>query len=176
MERDTQIFDIIERENQRQLHGIELIASENFVSPQVMQAMGSCLTNKYAEGYPGHRYYGGCQIVDLAEQLAIDRVKQLFGAEYANVQPHSGAQANMAVFMACMKPGDKFLGLNLSHGGHLSHGSPVNFSGLVFKALEYNVSAETGLVDYEQMEQVARAERPKQIGRASGRERVCQYV
>ena len=130
MERDTQIFDIIERENQRQLHGIELIASENFVSPQVMQAMGSCLTNKYAEGYPGHRYYGGCQIVDLAEQLAIDRVKQLFGAEYANVQPHSGAQANMAVFMACMKPGDKFLGLNLSHGGHLSHGSPVNFSGV----------------------------------------------
>ncbi len=177
MERDTQIFDIIERENQRQLHGIELIASENFVSPQVMQAMGSCLTNKYAEGYPGHRYYGGCQIVDLAEQLAIDRVKQLFGAEYANVQPHSGAQANMAVFMACMKPGDKFLGLNLSHGGHLSHGSPVNFSGLVFKALEYNVSAETGLVDYEQMEQVARAERPKLIiGGASAYSREWDYA
>ena len=177
MERDTQIFEIIERENQRQLHGIELIASENFVSPQVMQAMGSCLTNKYAEGYPGHRYYGGCQIVDLAEQLAIDRVKQLFGAEYANVQPHSGAQANMAVFMACMKPGDKFLGLNLSHGGHLSHGSPVNFSGLVFKALEYNVSAETGLVDYEQMEQVARAERPKLIiGGASAYSREWDYA
>ncbi len=177
MERDTQIFDIIERENQRQLHGIELIASENFVSPQVMQAMGSCLTNKYAEGYPGHRYYGGCQIVDLAEQLAIDRVRQLFGAEYANVQPHSGAQANMAVFMACMKPGDKFLGLNLSHGGHLSHGSPVNFSGLVFKALEYNVSAETGLVDYEQMEQVARAERPKLIiGGASAYSREWDYA
>ncbi|WP_290379814.1 serine hydroxymethyltransferase [uncultured Muribaculum sp.] len=177
MERDTQIFDIIERENQRQLHGIELIASENFVSPQVMQAMGSCLTNKYAEGYPGHRYYGGCQIVDLAEQLAIDRVKQLFGAEYANVQPHSGAQANMAVFMACMKPGDKFLGLNLSHGGHLSHGSPVNFSGLVFKALEYNVSAATGLVDYEQMEQVARAERPKLIiGGASAYSREWDYA
>ena len=177
MERDTQIFNIIERENQRQLHGIELIASENFVSPQVMQAMGSCLTNKYAEGYPGHRYYGGCQIVDLAEQLAIDRVKQLFGAEYANVQPHSGAQANMAVFMACMKPGDKFLGLNLSHGGHLSHGSPVNFSGLVFKALEYNVSAETGLVDYEQMEQVARAERPKLIiGGASAYSREWDYA
>ncbi len=177
MERDTQIFNIIERENQRQLHGIELIASEIFVSPQVMQAMGSCLTNKYAEGYPGHRYYGGCQIVDLAEQLAIDRVKQLFGAEYANVQPHSGAQANMAVFMACMKPGDKFLGLNLSHGGHLSHGSPVNFSGLVFKALEYNVSAETGLVDYEQMEQVARAERPKLIiGGASAYSREWDYA
>lgn len=177
MERDTQIFDIIEREHQRQLHGIELIASENFVSEQVMQAMGSCLTNKYAEGYPGHRYYGGCQVVDLAEQLAIDRVKQIFGAEYANVQPHSGAQANMAVFMACLKPGDKFLGLNLSHGGHLSHGSPVNFSGLVFKALEYNVSAETGLVDYDQMEQVARAERPKLIiGGASAYSREWDYA
>lgn len=177
MERDTQIFDIIEREHQRQLHGIELIASENFVSEQVMQAMGSCLTNKYAEGYPGHRYYGGCQIVDLAEQLAIDRVKQVFGAEYANVQPHSGAQANMAVFMACLKPGDKFLGLNLSHGGHLSHGSPVNFSGLVFNALEYNVSAETGLVDYDQMEQVARAERPKLIiGGASAYSREWDYA
>lgn len=177
MERDTQIFDIIEREHQRQLHGIELIASENFVSEQVMQAMGSCLTNKYAEGYPGHRYYGGCQIVDLAEQLAIDRVKQIFGAEYANVQPHSGAQANMAVFMACLKPGDKFLGLNLSHGGHLSHGSPVNFSGLVFNALEYNVSAETGLVDYDQMEQVARAERPKLIiGGASAYSREWDYA
>jgi len=160
---DNQIFDIINQEHCRQAKGIELIASENFVSDQVMKAMGSCLTNKYAEGYPGHRYYGGCQIVDMAEQLAIDRIKKLFGAEYANVQPHSGAQANMAVFMACLKPGDKFLGLNLSHGGHLSHGSPVNFSGLVFKALEYNVSAETGLVDYDQMEEVAHRERPKLI-------------
>lgn len=177
MERDTEIFDIIEREHQRQLKGIELIASENFVSEQVMQAMGSCLTNKYAEGYPGHRYYGGCQVVDMAEQLAIDRLKKLFGAEYANVQPHSGAQANMAVFMACLKPGDKFLGLNLSHGGHLSHGSPVNFSGLVFNALEYNVSAETGLVDYEQMEEVARRERPRLIiGGASAYSREWDYA
>ena len=177
MERDTEIFDIIEQEHQRQLHGIELIASENFVSDQVMKAMGSCLTNKYAEGYPGHRYYGGCQVVDLAEQLAIDRVKKLFGAEYANVQPHPGAQANMAVFMACLKPGDKFLGLNLSHGGHLSHGSPVNFSGLVFQALEYNVSHETGLVDYEQMEEVARRERPKLIiGGASAYSREWDYA
>ncbi len=177
MERDTAIFDIISQEHKRQLKGIELIASENFVSDQVMQAMGSCLTNKYAEGYPGHRYYGGCQVVDLAEQLAIDRVKELFGAEYANVQPHSGAQANMAVFMACLKPGDKFLGLNLSHGGHLSHGSPVNFSGLVFHALEYNVSAETGLIDYEQMEEVARRERPKLIiGGASAYSREWDYA
>lgn len=163
MQRDQRIFDIIEQEHQRQAKGIELIASENFVSPQVMEAMGSCLTNKYAEGYPGHRYYGGCQVVDQAEQLAIDRVKELFGAEYANVQPHSGAQANMAVFMAVLKPGDKFLGLNLAHGGHLSHGSPVNFSGLVFQALEYNVKPDTGLVDYDQMEEVARRERPKLI-------------
>ncbi|MBP3890102.1 MAG: serine hydroxymethyltransferase, partial [Muribaculaceae bacterium] len=156
---------------------IELIASENFVSDQVMQAMGSCLTNKYAEGYPGHRYYGGCQVVDEAEQLAIDRLKEIFGAEYANVQPHSGAQANMAVFMATMQPGDKFLGLNLSHGGHLSHGSPVNFSGLVFHALEYNVNAETGLVDYDQMEEVARRERPKLIiGGASAYSREWDYA
>ena len=177
MERDTRIFDIIEREHQRQKHGIELIASENFVSDQVMQAMGSCLTNKYAEGYPGHRYYGGCQVVDQVEQLAIDRVKELFGAEYANVQPHSGAQANMAVFMACLKPGDKFLGLNLSHGGHLTHGSPVNFSGLIFHALEYNVSAETGRVDYEQMEEVARRERPRLIvGGASAYSRDWDYA
>lgn len=177
MEKDQQIFDIIEREHQRQLHGIELIASENFVSDQVMAAMGSCLTNKYAEGYPGHRYYGGCQVVDLAEQLAIDRIKQLFGAEYANVQPHSGAQANMAVFMACMKPGDKFLGLNLAHGGHLSHGSPVNFSGLMFQALEYNVKEDTGLIDYEQMEEVARRERPKLIiGGASAYSREWDYA
>lgn len=177
MERDNKIFDIIEREHQRQKKGIELIASENFVSEQVMQAMGSCLTNKYAEGYPGHRYYGGCQVVDEAEQLAIDRLKQIFGAEYANVQPHSGAQANMAVFMATMQPGDKFLGLNLSHGGHLSHGSPVNFSGLVFHALEYNVNAETGLVDYDQMEEVARRERPKLIiGGASAYSREWDYA
>ena len=177
MERDKQIFDIIEREHQRQKKGIELIASENFVSDQVMQAMGSCLTNKYAEGYPGHRYYGGCQVVDEAESLAIERVKKLFGAAYANVQPHSGAQANMAVFMATMKPGDKFLGLNLSHGGHLSHGSPVNFSGLVFQALEYNVKEDTGLVDYDQMEEVALRERPKLIiGGASAYSREWDYA
>ncbi len=177
MERDNRIFDIIEKEHQRQLKGIELIASENFVSDQVMQAMGSCLTNKYAEGYPGHRYYGGCEVVDMAESIAIERIKQLFGAEYANVQPHSGAQANMAVFMAVLKPGDKFLGLNLSHGGHLSHGSPVNFSGLMFQALEYNVSAETGLVDYDQMEEVARRERPRLIiGGASAYSREWDYA
>ncbi len=177
MERDNQIFDIIEREHKRQKKGIELIASENFVSDQVMQAMGSCLTNKYAEGYPGHRYYGGCQVVDEAEQLAIDRVKKLFGAEYANVQPHSGAQANMAVFMTVMKPGDKFLGLNLSHGGHLSHGSPVNFSGLVFNALEYNVREDNGLIDYDQMEEVALRERPKLIvGGASAYSREWDYA
>ena len=177
MQPDNQIFQLIDREYQRQKKGIELIASENFVSEEVMRAMGSCLTNKYAEGYPGHRYYGGCQVVDEVEQLAIDRVKQLFGAEYANVQPHSGAQANMAVFMACLKPGDKFLGLNLSHGGHLSHGSPVNFSGLMFQALEYNVSAETGLVDYDQMEEVARRERPRLIiGGASAYSREWDYA
>lgn len=177
MKRDNVIFDIIEREHQRQKKGIELIASENFVSDQVMQAMGSCLTNKYAEGYPGHRYYGGCEVVDESEQIAIDRLKQMFGAEWANVQPHSGAQANMAVFMACLKPGDKFLGLNLSHGGHLSHGSPVNFSGLMFQALEYNVNAETGLVDYEQMEEVARRERPRLIiGGASAYSREWDYA
>lgn len=163
MKRDTIIFDIIEKEYQRQLKGIELIASENFVSPQVMEAMGSVLTNKYAEGYPGKRYYGGCEIVDQSEQLAIDRLKQIFGAEWANVQPHSGAQANAAVFLACLQAGDKFLGLNLAHGGHLSHGSPVNFSGLMFQALEYNVQEITEQVDYEQMELVARRERPKLI-------------
>lgn len=177
MKEDKVIFDIIEREHQRQKKGIELIASENFVSDQVMRAMGSCLTNKYAEGYPGHRYYGGCQVVDEAESIAIDRIKRIFGAEYANVQPHSGAQANMAVFMACLKPGDKFLGLNLSHGGHLSHGSPVNFSGLMFQALEYNVKEDTGLVDYEQMEEVARRERPKLIiGGASAYSREWDYA
>lgn len=163
MKKDTQIFDIIEKERQRQLKGIELIASENFVSEQVMQAMGSVLTNKYAEGYPGKRYYGGCEVVDLSEQLAIDRLKKLFGTEWANVQPHSGAQANAAVFLACLKAGDKFLGLNLSHGGHLSHGSPVNFSGLMFNALEYNVREDNEQVDYDQLEAVARAERPKLI-------------
>ncbi len=163
MKRDDLIFDIVGKEYQRQLKGIELIASENFVSEQVMQVMGSCLTNKYAEGYPGKRYYGGCEIVDQSEQIAIDRLKQLFGAAWVNVQPHSGAQANMAVFLACLQAGDKFLGLNLSHGGHLSHGSPVNFSGLMFHALEYNVKEETGRVDYDQMETVALAEKPKLI-------------
>lgn len=163
MKRDTAIFSIIEKEHQRQLKGIELIASENFVSEQVMQAMGSCLTNKYAEGYPGKRYYGGCEIVDLSEQLAIDRLKEIFGAEWVNVQPHSGAQANAAVFLACLQAGDKFMGLNLSHGGHLSHGSPVNFSGLMFHAIEYNVQEVTEQVDYEQMELVARREKPKLI-------------
>ena len=177
MERDQVLFNIIEKEHQRQLHGIELIASENFVSEQVMQAMGSCLTNKYAEGYPGHRYYGGCQCVDEAENLAIDRIKQLFGAEYANVQPHSGAQANMAVFMACLKPGDKFMGLNLAHGGHLSHGSPVNFSGLVFQQCEYNVRPDTNEVDYDMMEEVALCERPKLIvGGASAYSREWDYA
>lgn len=177
MERDSLIFDIIEREHQRQKKGIELIASENFVSDEVMAAMGSCLTNKYAEGYPGRRYYGGCQVVDEAEQIAIDRLKQIFNAEWANVQPHSGAQANMAVFMAVLNPGDKFLGLNLSHGGHLSHGSPVNFSGLVYKPLEYNVTEDTNLINYEQMEEVARRERPKLIvGGASAYSREWDYA
>ena len=177
MERDKVIFDLIEKEHQRQKKGIELIASENFVSDQVMQAMGSCMTNKYAEGYPGHRYYGGCQVVDESENEAINRIKELFGAEYANVQPHSGAQANMAVFMTVLKPGDKFMGLNLSHGGHLSHGSPVNFSGLVFQACEYNVREEDGRVDYDQMEEVALRERPKLIiGGASAYTREWDYA
>ncbi len=176
MQRDNVIFDIINREHQRQQKGIELIASENFVSPQVMEAMGSCLTNKYAEGYPGHRYYGGCQVVDEAETLAQERLKQLFGAEYANVQPHSGAQANMAVFMACLKPGDTFMGMNLDHGGHLSHGSPVNFSGLVFNAIGYNVDQETGRVDYDQMEALANEKKPKLIiGGASAYSREWDY-
>lgn len=163
MTRDTEIFDIIRRERERQTRGIELIASENYVSDQVLEAMGSVLTNKYAEGYPGKRYYGGCEVVDLSERLAQERLKQLYGAVWVNVQPHSGAQANMAVFMACLNAGDKFLGLNLSHGGHLSHGSPVNFSGLMFHALEYNVREEDGRVDYDQLEQVARTEHPKLI-------------
>ena len=163
MIRDTQVFDIIQREQERQTKGIELIASENFVSNQVMEAMGSVLTNKYAEGYPGHRYYGGCEIVDIAENIARDRLKELYGAEYVNVQPHSGAQANMAVFMACMKAGDTFMGLNLSHGGHLSHGSAVNFSGLMFNAVGYDLDETTGLVDYNDLEKKARTHKPKLI-------------
>ena len=163
MKRDNIIFDIIEKEHQRQLKGIELIASENFVSDQVMQAMGSCLTNKYAEGYPGKRYYGGCEVVDQSETIAIERLKKLFNAEWANVQPHSGAQANAAVFFAVLNPGDTFLGLNLSHGGHLSHGSPVNSSGVLYHATEYNVKEDTGRVDYDQMEEVALREKPKLI-------------
>lgn len=163
MKRDNEVFDIIDREHLRQRRGIELIASENFVSDEVMRAMGSCLTNKYAEGYPGKRYYGGCEVVDESENLAIERAKKLFDAEWANVQPHSGAQANMAVFMAVLQPGDKFLGMDLSHGGHLSHGSPVNFSGLMFQPVSYTVDAETGRVNYEEMEEKARAEKPKLI-------------
>jgi glycine hydroxymethyltransferase len=163
MKRDKVIFEIIDREKQRQMKGIELIASENFVSDQVMEAMGSVLTNKYAEGYPGKRYYGGCEVVDESEQIAIDRIKQVFGAEWANVQPHSGAQANAAVFLACLNPGDKFLGLNLAHGGHLSHGSLVNSSGILYRPCEYNVKQESGRVDYDQMEEVALREQPKLI-------------
>ncbi len=163
MERDHKIFDLIEQEHQRQLHGVELIASENFASEQVMEAMGSVMTNKYAEGYPGRRYYGGCQIVDQSEQLAIDRAKELFGAEWANVQPHSGAQANAAVFLACLKPGDTFMGLDLSHGGHLSHGAPVNLSGILYRPVAYTVSEETGTIDYDEMEKVALSEKPKLI-------------
>jgi len=176
MVRDTQIFDLIEKERQRQMHGIELIASENFVSPQVLEAMGSVLTNKYAEGYPGARYYGGCEVVDQTEQIAIDRLKALFCAEYANVQPHSGAQANMAVFLSVLKPGDTFMGLDLSHGGHLSHGSPVNFSGMWFKAVSYGVKEETGRVDYDMMEKVALEHKPKLIvGGASAYSREWDY-
>jgi glycine hydroxymethyltransferase len=176
MKRDTLIFDLIEKERQRQINGIELIASENFVSPQVLEAMGSVMTNKYAEGYPGYRYYGGCEIVDQSEQIAIDRLKQLFDAEYANVQPHSGAQANMAVFMTVLKPGDTFMGLNLAHGGHLSHGSPVNSSGLYYKPVAYSVNEETGLVDYDMMEEIAIKEKPKMIiGGASAYSREWDY-
>lgn len=163
MKRDQEIFDLIAAERQRQEHGIELIASENFVSDEVMQAMGSVLTNKYAEGLPGKRYYGGCEVVDKVEQLAIDRLCQLFGATWANVQPHSGAQANAAVFLACLQPGDKILGFDLSHGGHLTHGSPVNFSGKLYKPFFYGVKQDTGFVDYEMLEEVARRERPKMI-------------
>ena len=163
MRTDNIIFDLIEQEHQRQLKGMELIASENFVSDEVMRAMGSYLTNKYAEGYPGHRYYGGCQVVDQVEQLAIDRVCQLFGAEYANVQPHSGAQANAAVLLTVLKPGDTFMGLNLDHGGHLSHGSLVNTSGILYKPVGYNLNRETGRVDYDEMERLAHEHKPKLI-------------
>ncbi len=163
MKKDRQVFDLIKQEKERQMHGIELIASENFVSQQVLDAMGSVLTNKYAEGYPGKRYYGGCQIVDQTEQLAIDRAKALFGAEWANVQPHSGAQANMAVLMSVLKPGDTFMGLNLAHGGHLSHGSPVNSSGILYNVVAYGVEEETGTINYDKMETVALEARPKLI-------------
>ncbi|APD05944.1 glycine hydroxymethyltransferase [Flavobacteriaceae bacterium UJ101] len=163
MEKDQIIFDLIQEENKRQLSGLELIASENFVSPQVMAAQGSVLTNKYAEGYPGKRYYGGCEVVDKVEQLAIDRAKELFNAEYVNVQPHSGSQANAAVYLACLKPGDLIMGFDLSHGGHLTHGSPVNFSGKTYKVCSYGVKKETGLIDYEQMEKEALEKKPKMI-------------
>ena len=177
MKRDTEIFDLIEAEHQRQLRGIELIASENFVSDQVMQAMGSCMTNKYAEGYPGKRYYGGCQVVDQSERLAIQRICQLFDAEYANVQPHSGAQANAAVFFAVLKPGETFMGLNLDHGGHLSHGSRVNTSGILYNPIGYNLNKETGLVDYDEMEELALAHKPKLIvGGGSAYSREWDYA
>jgi glycine hydroxymethyltransferase len=176
MKKDKVIFDLINEEKNRQMHGIELIASENFVSEQVLKAMGSVLTNKYAEGYPGRRYYGGCQIVDQTEQIAIDRAKALFGAEWANVQPHSGAQANMAVLMTILKPGDTFMGLNLSHGGHLSHGSPVNSSGILYKPVAYGVEEATGTIDYDKMEAVALAEKPKlMIAGASAYSRDWDY-
>ncbi|TNF08338.1 MAG: serine hydroxymethyltransferase, partial [Bacillota bacterium] len=163
MRRDEQIFDLILDEQDRQQHGIELIASENFVSDQVMEAAGSCLTNKYAEGYPGKRYYGGCEVVDIVEQIAIDRAKELFGAEYVNVQPHSGSQANTAVFAACLQPGDKILGFDLSHGGHLTHGSPVNFSGKLYNPVFYGVEKETGRLNYDKIQEIATAEKPKLI-------------
>ena len=177
MKTDTIVFELIEKEHQRQLKGIELIASENFVSDEVMKAMGSWLTNKYAEGYPGKRYYGGCQVVDEVESLAIERVCKLFGAEYANVQPHSGAQANAAVFLACLKPGDTFMGLNLDHGGHLSHGSAVNTSGILYHAIGYNLNKETGRVDYDEMEKLALEHRPKMIiGGGSAYSREWDYA
>lgn len=163
MQRDEQIFELILDEQERQIHGIELIASENFVSDQVMEAAGSVLTNKYAEGYPGKRYYGGCEVVDQIEQIAIDRAKVLFGAEYANVQPHSGSQANTAVFFACLKPGDKILGFDLSHGGHLTHGSPVNFSGRLYNPVFYGVEKETGQLNYDKIQEIATKEQPKMI-------------
>jgi glycine hydroxymethyltransferase len=163
MQRDEQIFDLILEEQERQIQGIELIASENFVSDQVMEAAGSVLTNKYAEGYPGKRYYGGCEVVDVIEQIAIDRAKALFGAEYVNVQPHSGSQANTAVFAACLKPGDKILGFDLSHGGHLTHGSPVNFSGKLYSPVFYGVEQETGVLNYDKIQAIATKEQPKMI-------------
>ncbi|HLO58711.1 MAG TPA: serine hydroxymethyltransferase [Bacteroidales bacterium] len=163
MERDSRIFELITREKNRQLHGIELIASENFVSDQVLEAMGSCLTNKYAEGLPGKRYYGGCQVVDEVENLAIERIRQLFNAAWANVQPHSGAQANAAVMLAVLNPGDKFMGLDLSHGGHLSHGSPVNSSGILYQPVAYTLNPDTERVDYDKMEEIALQEKPKLI-------------
>ncbi len=163
MQRDEEIFDLILDEQDRQIHGIELIASENFVSDQVMEAQGSCLTNKYAEGYPGKRYYGGCEVVDIVEQIAIDRAKTLFGAEYVNVQPHSGSQANTAVFAACLKPGDKILGFDLAHGGHLTHGSPVNFSGKLYNPVFYGVDQETGVLNYDKIQEIATKEQPKII-------------
>lgn len=177
MERDNLVFQLIEQEHLRQVRGIELIASENFVSDEVMRAMGSCLTNKYAEGYSGHRYYGGCQIVDQVETLAIERLKKLFGAEYANVQPHSGAQANAAVLLCCLKPGDTFMGLNLDHGGHLSHGSLVNTSGILYHPVGYNLNRETGRVDYDEMEQLAKKHMPKLIiGGGSAYSREWDYA
>ena len=177
MRRDTEIFDILEAEHERQLKGMELIASENFVSDQVMEAMGSWLTNKYAEGYSGHRYYGGCINVDKSETLAIERVKKLFDAEYANVQPHSGAQANAAVFLACLNPGDTFMGLNLDHGGHLSHGSKVNTSGILYNPIGYNIKKETGRVDYDEMEKLALEHKPKMIiGGGSAYSREWDYA
>ncbi|MCL4154249.1 UNVERIFIED_CONTAM: hypothetical protein GTU68_041952, partial [Idotea baltica] len=163
MQRDQVIFDLISREKNRQTSGIELIASENFVSSQVMEAMGSVLTNKYAEGLPGKRYYGGCEVVDVVENLAIDRIKELFGAVWANVQPHSGAQANAAVMLACLNPGDKILGFDLSHGGHLTHGSPVNFSGKLYQPFFYGVEEETGLIDWDKVEEIAVKEKPRMI-------------
>ena len=163
MQRDEQIFELIKAEKDRQLHGIELIASENFVSDQVMEAAGSVLTNKYAEGYPGKRYYGGCEVVDEVEQIAIDRAKTLFGAEYANVQPHSGSQANTAVYHACLNPGDKILGFDLSHGGHLTHGSPVNFSGKLYNPVFYGVEEETGVLNYDKIQEIATKEQPQLI-------------
>ena len=177
MEKDQEIFDLIEREHQRQLKGMELIASENFVSEEVMNAMGSYLTNKYAEGLPGKRYYGGCQVVDIVENLAIERVKKVFGAEYANVQPHSGAQANAAVLLAVLKPGDTFMGLNLDHGGHLSHGSHVNTSGILYRPIGYNLNKETGRVDYDEMEKLALENKPKLIiGGGSAYSREWDYA
>ena len=175
--KDPEIFNLIEAEHQRQLRGIELIASENFVSNEVMQAMGSWLTNKYAEGYPGHRYYGGCAIVDQTESIAIERAKKLFEAEYVNVQPHSGAQANAAVFLTCLNPGDTFMGLNLDHGGHLSHGSRVNTSGMLYNPIGYNLNKETGRVDYDEMAQLAQQHKPKLIiGGGSAYSREWDYA